>query len=101
MLRVALRASARRGGCRWWSARSGRLARRTRCAKPRWMKATLRQIKAGDWAWSVKLGARLPRGRYTVLVRAEDGFGNASSSIAGGTPRLRVGRRAASGKATI
>ena len=85
-LRVALRR-----GCRWWSQPAGHLTRRARCAQPRWMKAVLRQVKPGRWSWSVKLGARLPRGKYTVLVRAVDKLGNVSKSLAGGKPRLRVG----------
>ena len=91
-LKLALRASAKSRGCRWWNKRSGHLARRTRCAKPRWMKPVLKRIEPGMWAWSLRLGGRLPRGRYTLLVRAADSAGNRSDALAGGTPGLRVGR---------
>jgi glucose/arabinose dehydrogenase/PKD repeat protein len=86
----SLRIAVRRG-CRWWNARAGRLGRTAKCAKPRWMKAMLRPVEPGTWAWSLRLGGRLPRGRYTLLARALDGHGNVSSSFAG-RPRLRVGR---------
>ena len=55
------------------------------------MNAVLRPSKPGTWAWSLKLGGRLPRGRYTLLVRAQDRLGNVSKTFAG-KPRLRVGR---------
>lgn len=88
-LKLALRAATKAGGCRWWNRRSGHLARRAGCAKPRWMNAKLRLVTPGTWAWSLKLGGRLPRGRYTLLVRAADGSGNASNTLAG-KPRLRI-----------
>ncbi|MGH2978995.1 MAG: PQQ-dependent sugar dehydrogenase [Solirubrobacterales bacterium] len=91
-LRVALRATGKRRGCHWWSRRAGHLTRRARCAKPRWMKAKLKRVKPGTWAWSVKLGGRLSRGRYRVRVRAVDRLGNVSRTLAGRS-RLRVGRR--------
>jgi hypothetical protein len=87
-LRVALRATAKRRGCRWWNAGAGRLGRATKCAKPRWMKTTLKPLEQGTWAWSVKLGGRLPRGSYTIRVRAEDALGNVSQTLAG-KPRIR------------
>jgi hypothetical protein len=86
-LHVALR--ARR--CRWWNAAAGRLARKGRCAKPRWLQAQLRPLGQGEWAWTLKLGARLPRGTYSIRVRAEDTLGNLSHTLAAGKPRLRVG----------
>ena len=92
-LRIAVRARATRRGCRWWNARAGRLARRAKCAKPRWIKTRLKRLEPGTWAWSAKLGRRLPRGRYTVLVRALDGLGNVSSKLAAGRPSLRIGSR--------
>ena len=86
----SLRIAVRRG-CRWWNARAGRLGRTAKCAQPRWMNAVLRPSKPGTWVWSLKLGGRLPRGRYTLLVRAQDRLGNVSNTFAG-KPRLRVGR---------
>jgi hypothetical protein len=55
------------------------------------MKPALKQVKPGSWAWTLKLGGRLPGGRYTLQVRAVDSLGNVSKSLAG-TARLRVGR---------
>jgi glucose/arabinose dehydrogenase len=86
-LKVALRR-----GCRWWNSAAGRLSRAGRCAKPRWMKATLKPLGRGEWTWSVKLGGRLPRGRYKIAVWARDGFGNTSTKLASGRPSLRIGR---------
>jgi len=47
-------------------------------------------VKPGTWAWSVKLRGRLPRGRYTMRVQAQDTLGNVSNALAG-KPRLRIG----------
>jgi hypothetical protein len=47
------------------------------------MKPTLRQVKPGSWAWTLKLGGRLPRGSYVLQVRAVDLIGNVSKSLAG------------------
>ena len=88
-LRIALRRGTKRA-CRWWSRRAGRLARRGGCAKPRWMRPVLKQVKTGSWTWTLKLGGRLPRGRYTVVVRAADALGNRSAKLAGGTSRVSV-----------
>ena len=86
----SLRIAVRRG-CRWWNASTGRLGRTAKCARPHWMNAVLKPSKPGTWGWSLKLGGRLPRGRYTLLVRAQDRLGNVSKTFAG-KPRLRVGR---------
>ena len=75
----SLRVAVRRG-CRWWNAAAGRLVRSAKCRKPRWMNARLKQTKPGTWAWSLPLGGRLPRGRYTLLLRAVDAVGNVSSA---------------------
>jgi hypothetical protein len=56
------------------------------------MKATLKPLGRGEWTWSVKLGGRLPRGRYKIAVWARDGFGNTSTKLASGRPSLRIGR---------
>jgi glucose/arabinose dehydrogenase len=91
-LAVALRARKRRGGCRWWSAKRGKLARKGKdCAKPRWMKATLRPA-AGGFAWKIALRGRLPKGRYTLAFRAVDGAGNLATSLAVGSRALRIGK---------
>jgi glucose/arabinose dehydrogenase/PKD repeat protein len=92
LLAVALRARSRRAGCRWWNARSGRLARkRSKCDKPRWMRATLKQAGAGKWTWSVRLRAHLPKGRYRLDFHAVDGHGNVSTALSGGRAALRIG----------
>jgi hypothetical protein len=80
----SLRVAVRRG-CRWWNAAAGRLVRSAKCNKPRWMNAKLNRTKPGTWAWSVRLGGRLPRGRYTVVLRAVDAVGNVSNA----QPKLR------------
>ena len=88
-LRVALRTRKRGNGCRWWSTKTGRLARKpTSCTKTRWIKARLKQTADGKWNWSVALGGRLPIGRYTLALRAKDGAGNVSARTQG----LRVAK---------
>jgi hypothetical protein len=87
---VALR-SRRHGRCRWWSAKAGRLSRKsTRCSKPRFMKAVLKPAGAGRWSWSVRLRGKLGKGRYKLLFRATDGASNVATSLAGGRSSLRV-----------
>ena len=46
-LKVALR-SRSHGRCRWWNARTGRLAKRAACKRPRWMKGLLKPAGAGS-----------------------------------------------------
>jgi PKD repeat protein len=92
-LKVALRARKRRGGCRWWSTKLGRLARKDKnCAKPRWIKATLRPRSGGTFAWSLAFGKRLPKGRYTLAFRAVDGAGNTATALVAGRRSLRIGK---------
>ena len=92
-VKVAVRARKRRGGCRWWSAKSGRLARKQAdCAKPRWIKARLKQAGAAKWNWTVALNGRLRKGRYTLAFRAADGKGNVSTTLAAGSSALRIGK---------
>jgi len=55
------------------------------------MKPVLKRSKSGTWRWTLKLGGRLPRGRYTLQVRAVDSLGNVSKALAG-KARLRVAR---------
>ena len=85
VLKVALRSRSRRR-CRWWNAKAGRLAKRTTCKRPRWMKAMLKPAGAGTWTWTVRLGGRLPKGRYKLAFRATDGVGN----VMAGTESLRI-----------
>jgi glucose/arabinose dehydrogenase len=85
--RVGSGAAART--CRFWSRRSHKLKRGS-CAQPHWMRATLHR-KGNRYTWTVKLGAKLPRGSYTVVVRAWP----RSSKLAPSTPKrlkLRVRR---------
>jgi glucose/arabinose dehydrogenase len=56
-------------GCRWWSTKRGRLAAKpASCAFPHWITAKLGKRDT----WSASLGARLPKSKYTVLVRVRD-----------------------------
>ena len=88
-LKVALRARSRRGGCRWWKA--GQLARkRSRCARPRWIKASLKSLGAGTSSWKLDLKGRLPKGRYVLSVRAMDGKGNVAATLAAGSRALKI-----------
>ena len=88
-LKVALRSRAR-GGCRWWNAKAGHLSRkRTRCKRPRWIKAALKQAGTDTWTWTVRLGGRLPAGRYKLAFRATDGAGNVSTALATGRSASR------------
>jgi hypothetical protein len=92
-LEVALRARRKGAGCRWWSRRAGRLARkRVKCTKPGFMKATLKRAGGDVSKWTLKLGARLPKGRYVLAVRATDRLGNVSTALASGRRTLRIGR---------
>ena len=90
-LKVALRARGKGKRCRWWSRRAGRLARkRLDCAKPRFIRAELTPAGANAWKWTVKLGGRLPGGRYVLAFRAVDGLGNVSTALASGRSTLRI-----------
>jgi glucose/arabinose dehydrogenase len=60
------RAFAKR--CGWWSARSGKL-RRGACKRAHWMHPRLHR-KGSRYTWTLKLGGRLPRGSYTLVLRA-------------------------------
>ncbi len=86
VLKVGLRS---RGGCRWWNAKVGRLAsKRTGCKKAQWMKAKLKGAGTGKWTWTVRLGGRLPKGRYKLEFRATDGAGNVSSALSAGRAKI-------------
>ena len=78
-LQVAIgRAVAGHDRCRWWSKKAGRLpARPRRCTRPRWMLAEL-EGSGEERSWRVRLGGRLPPGRYRILLLAIDGLGDRS-----------------------
>lgn len=61
---------------------SGKLTKRRGCGKRVWLKAK------GTSSWSLKLKRRLPRGRYTIRVRARDRAGNVQGKPA--VRKLRV-----------
>jgi glucose/arabinose dehydrogenase len=86
-VQVAVRARRRRGeGCRWWVPTRRRLAARSSCARPRWIRATL-EPQADGVRWRAALGAPLPRGVYEILLGAVDGAGNVARET---VARLRV-----------
>ena len=92
-VKVGVRTRKHRGGCRWWSAKSGRLARKmTDCTKPRLIKAELKQLAAGTWSWSLALNGKLGKGRYTLAFRATDAKGNVTTTLAAGSRSLRIGK---------
>jgi glucose/arabinose dehydrogenase len=73
--------------CSWWSARSGRL-RHGACRQQHWLHPRLHR-KAQSYTWTLKLGAPLPTGSYTVMLQALP----RSSTLAPSTParkHLRV-----------
>jgi hypothetical protein len=83
-LRQVLVAVARRSGKRCQPLlRSGRLGRRTSCARVRGRRAQ------GTKQWTFAVRHRLPKGRYMVSVRAVDSAGNAERA----RPRGRNVRR--------
>jgi glucose/arabinose dehydrogenase len=97
---VALRlggraASARPGGCRWWSRRLRRFRNtKGRCDAPAWIPTRLRPPGGQRVAWRVRLGAPLPPGRYLAYFRALDGQGNIRTRLAGGAARAAFRVRA-------
>jgi hypothetical protein len=85
-VQVALRRADGRLGCRWWSARAGRLGRtHVACDPARWMSA---RVQGGRW--TADLGGRLPAGRYLLLVRAADRGGAVSEGLADGIPAVPI-----------
>ena len=68
--------------CRFVAA-GGKLGKARGCSKPVFLKAK------GTTTWSLSLKRKLPRGRYTVLVRARDAAGNLQSKPAKRTLRVR------------
>ena len=79
--RVELAISRKAGRrCRFVTG-SGKLGKARKCSQPVWLRA-----KGGrGWGFAVKL----PRGSYTVLVRARDGAGNLTASPARRSVRVR------------
>ena len=66
---VAISRAAGRKRCRFVAA-GGTLTSARSCSKPVWLKAK------GTTRWSLSLKRRLPRGTYTIQVRARDAAGN-------------------------
>jgi hypothetical protein len=86
---VAIR---RRGRCRWWSRRRESFVRRPRsCGRPRWMPAKVRS-RDGKLVWRLRLGGRIPNGRYVVAVAARDKRGNLTKLAGQTAARIRVRR---------
>lgn len=78
-VQVAIRRGGPRHGCGWWTARSARFtaARRSGCAAPRWLPASLRRSSSSSsgWRWRATLGGSLTPGSFRVLVRVLDSAG--------------------------
>jgi hypothetical protein len=62
---------------------NGRLTAARRCSQPVWLKAT------GTTRWSLTTKRALPRGTYTIRVRALDRAGNRQAKAALRTQRVR------------
>jgi PKD repeat protein len=62
------RGRANASSCRWWSKRS-RALKRGACGQPHWMAATLHRT-GSRYTWTLDLGAALPLGSYTLVLRA-------------------------------
>jgi glucose/arabinose dehydrogenase/PKD repeat protein len=90
---VALRPAHVAGrGCVWWSTKRRRLVRvKQRCSKPQWLAARL-STSGGVTHWTVKLGGRVPPGRYLVMVRAVDRAGRSSTQFQGNPSGLLIVR---------
>jgi hypothetical protein len=67
--------------CRFVAA-NGKLGKARGCSKPVFLKAK------GTTTWSLSLKRKLPRGSYTVLVRARDAAGNLQGKAAKRTVRI-------------
>jgi hypothetical protein len=63
--------------------RSGKLTPARKCSKAVFLKAK------GTTSWSLSVKRKLPRGRYTILVRATDAAGNRHGTPAQRTIRVR------------
>lgn len=75
-VQVALRRGSAARGCAWWVPRNAHFSRASRkaCGRPRWMTASVRRRTSG-LRWKVRLGGRLPKGRYAFAVRVLDARG--------------------------
>jgi glucose/arabinose dehydrogenase/chitodextrinase len=92
LVQVALRGRRTEAGCRWWLPRLERMSiGRRLCERPRWL-ATERTAITGGVRWLANLGARLPAGRYRVVVRAFDDANNESLLSSGSNTRVWVKR---------
>jgi Carboxypeptidase regulatory-like domain len=78
---VTISRKAGRHKCRF-VARNGRLTKARRCSKPVRLKAK------GTTSWSLNTKRRLPRGTYTIQVRAQDAAGNRQATAARRTERV-------------
>lgn len=78
---VAISRAAGRKRCRFVAA-GGPLTRVRSCSKPVWLKAK------GTTQWSLSVKRRLPRGTYTIQVRARDAAGNRQAAVVKRTQRL-------------
>ena len=83
LARVEIAISRKAGRrCRFVAA-NGRLTKARKCSKRLFLRAK------GKGAWTLRLARKLPRGRYTILVRAVDGAGNRQAKLATRTLRVR------------
>jgi hypothetical protein len=78
---VAISRTAGKRKCRFVAA-SGKLTSARSCSKPVWLKAK------GTTTWSLSTKRRLPRGTYTIQVRARDAAGNRQARAAKRTQRV-------------
>jgi glucose/arabinose dehydrogenase len=83
-LQLAIRPQNVRGrACLWWSTKQRRLVQvASSCAHPSWLTVRLPRAN-GTVHWTLALGARLPRGRYLLLVRAVNRAGRTSTRLEG------------------
>jgi hypothetical protein len=82
VVEVAISRTAGRNRCRFL-ARGGKLTSARRCSQPVWLKAT------GTTSWSLSTTRGLPRGTYTIQVRARDVAGNLQAAAMKRTQRVR------------
>jgi hypothetical protein len=76
-----------RGHCRYLGA-NGRLGQRRRC-----LRGAPQLLARGRARWKLNVRARLPRGRYVLLVRAVDTAGNTERARRRGSNVARLHRR--------
>ncbi len=66
---VSINRGVGHGKCEFVAA-DGKLSHPRRCANTLYLKAG----GTGKWQWRVHLHKRLPKGKYNVIVNAEDGY---------------------------